>query len=159
MNPAQLTYAYARPISLDDDHNKSARKGVPAATPAVALAVVPEPTPGPGELLVRVAAASVNRGEIRTAARQPAGKVLGWDVTGTVEALGEGVAAFTTGERVVAISPGAGSFAEKVVVPAGWTAPLTDRADLVKIATLPVAGVTAVAAVAVTGRAGPLAWW
>jgi NADPH:quinone reductase-like Zn-dependent oxidoreductase len=88
-------------------------------------------------------AASVNRGEIRTAAKQPPGTVIGWDVAGTVAALGEGVTTFDVGERVVALSPNGGSFAERLVVPAEWTAPLPSACDFVPAATLPVAGVTA----------------
>jgi len=115
----------------------------PAASPALSLADVPEPSPGPGELLLDMEAASVNRGEIRTAAKQPPGTVIGWDVAGTVAALGEGVTTFDVGERVVALSPNGGSFAERVVVPADWTAPLPSACDFVPAATLPVAGVTA----------------
>jgi NADPH2:quinone reductase len=114
----------------------------PSASPALSLADVPDPTPGPGELLVDMEAASVNRGEIRTAGKQPPGTVIGWDVAGTVAALGEGVTTFDVGERVVA--PSGGAFAEKVVVPAEWTAPLPSACDYVTAATLPVAGVTAV---------------
>jgi NADPH:quinone reductase len=115
----------------------------PAASPALSLTDVPEPAPGPGQLLLEMEAASVNRGEIRSAAKQPPGTVIGWDVAGTVAALGEGVATFDVGERVVALSPGGGSFAERVVVPAEWTAPLPSACDFVPAATLPVAGVTA----------------
>src|SRR5918996_1934715 len=92
----------------------------PAASPPLALAEVPEPTPGPGQLLLDLEAASVNRGEIRTAAAQPPGTVIGWDVAGTVAARGEGVSQFDVGERVVALSPSGGAFAEQVVVPASW---------------------------------------
>jgi NADPH:quinone reductase len=116
----------------------------PAASPALSLADVPEPAPGPGQLLLDMEAASVNRGEIRTAAKQPPGTVIGWDVAGTVAALGEGVTTFDVGERVVTLSPSGGAFAEKVVVPASWTAPLPSACDFVTAATLPVAGVTAV---------------
>ena len=115
----------------------------PTASPPLSLADVPEPAPGPGELLLDMEAASVNRGEIRTAAKQPPGTVIGWDVAGTVAALGEGVTTFDVGERVVALSPNGGSFAERVVVPAEWTAPLPSACDFVPAATLPVAGVTA----------------
>jgi NADPH:quinone reductase len=116
----------------------------PSASPALALADVPEPTPGPGQLLLDVEAASVNRGEVRLASRQPAGTVVGWDVAGTVAALGEGVTQFDVGDRVVALNEAGGSFAERVVVPAAWTAPLPDACDFVTASTLPVAGVTAV---------------
>jgi NADPH:quinone reductase-like Zn-dependent oxidoreductase len=44
---------------------------------------------------------------------------------------------------VVALSPNGGSFAERLVVPAEWTAPLPSACDFVPAATLPVAGVTA----------------
>ena len=115
----------------------------PTASPPLSLADVPEPAPGPGELLLDMEAASVNRGEIRTAAKQPPGTVIGWDVAGTVAALGEGVTTFDVGERVVALSPNGGSFAERLVVPAEWTAPLPSACDFVRAATLPVAGVTA----------------
>jgi NADPH:quinone reductase len=116
----------------------------PAVSPALRLADVPEPSPGPGELLLEVEAASVNRGEVRTAARQPPGTVIGWDVAGTVAALGEGVTSFDVGERVVAVSSAGGTFAERAVVPAAWTAPLPSACDFVTAATLPVAGLTAV---------------
>ena len=115
----------------------------PTASPPLSLADVPEPAPGPGELLLDMEAASVNRGEIRTAAKQPPGTVIGWDVAGTVAALGQGVTTFDVGERVVALSPDGGSFAERLVVPAEWTAPLPSACDFVPAATLPVAGVTA----------------
>ena len=115
----------------------------PSASPALSLADVPEPTPGPGELLLDMEAASINRGEVRTAGRQPPGTVIGWDVAGTVAAVGGGVTQFDVGERVVAIAPGGGSFAERVVVPAEWTAPLPAACDFVTAAALPVAGVTA----------------
>jgi NADPH:quinone reductase-like Zn-dependent oxidoreductase len=116
----------------------------PTASPALSLADVPEPAPGPGQLLLGMEAASVNRGEVRTAGKQPPGTVIGWDVAGTVAALGEGVTEFDVGERVVAVSPSGGAFAERVVVPAEWTAPLPSACDFVTAATLPVAGVTAV---------------
>jgi NADPH2:quinone reductase len=116
----------------------------PSASPALSLADVPDPSPGPGQLLVDMEATSVNRGEIRTAGKQPPGTVIGWDVAGTVAALGEGVTTFDVGERVVALAPSGGAFAEKVVVQAEWTAPLPSACDYVTAATLPVAGVTAV---------------
>jgi NADPH2:quinone reductase len=115
----------------------------PTASPALALADVPEPAPEPGQLLIEIEAASVNRGEIRSAGRQPPGTVIGWDAAGTVAALGEGVTQFDVGERVVTLSPGGGSFAERVAVPAEWVAPLPGDCDFVTAAALPVAGVTA----------------
>jgi NADPH2:quinone reductase len=104
---------------------------------------VPEPSPGPGQLLVRMEAASINRGEIRSAARQPAGTVLGWDIVGSVVTLGEGVSGFEVGQRVLAVSPDGGTFAEVAAVPAAWTTPLPSATDPVLASTLPVAGITA----------------
>jgi NADPH2:quinone reductase len=115
----------------------------PSASPALSLADVPEPSPGPGQLLVRMEAASVNRGEIRTAAKQPPGRVIGWDIAGSVVALGEGVSGFEVGQRVLAVSPTGGAFAELAAVPAAWTMTLPSAADPVLAAALPVAGVTA----------------
>src|SRR6266540_6007219 len=71
---------------------------------------VPMPAPGPGEVLVKVAGASVNFADVMvreglnvqygaTAAREQFG--LGADVAGTVAALGEGVTRFATGDPVV----------------------------------------------------------
>jgi NADPH2:quinone reductase len=88
-------------------------------------------------------AASVNRGEIRTAAMQPPGRVIGWDIAGSVVALGEGVGGFEVGQRVLAVSPTGGAFAELAAVPAAWTTTLPSAADPVLAAALPVAGVTA----------------
>ncbi len=116
----------------------------PSASPALALADVPEPSPGPGQLVVRMEAASVNRGEIRAAAKQPPGTVIGWDVAGTVVALGDGASEFHVGQRVLSLSPTGGGFAELVALPVEWTAPLPGTVDSVRASTLPVAGLTAV---------------
>ncbi|WP_328979445.1 NADP-dependent oxidoreductase [Streptomyces canus] len=98
------------------------------STPAVTEVDTPRPTAG--ELLVKVAAASLNGIDIATAAgytqafmehRFPL--VLGQDFAGVVEALGEGAEGFAVGDAVfgVVMKPflGAGSLAEYVTVPAG----------------------------------------
>ena len=65
---------------------------------------LPEPTPAPRDLLVRVSAISVNPVDtkVRRNATPEAGqaKVLGWDAVGTVEALGDEVKGFQVGDRV-----------------------------------------------------------
>ena len=116
----------------------------PSASPALTLADVPEPSARPGQLVVRMEASSINRGEIRTAGGQPPGKAIGWDVVGTVVALGDGVTEFQVGQRVLSLATTGGAFAELVALPAEWTTPLPSSADTVLAATLPVAGVTAV---------------
>jgi NADPH:quinone reductase len=115
-----------------------------SASPPLTLADVPEPSAEPGHVVVRMEAASVNRGEVRTAARQPPGTVIGWDVVGTVVALGDGVNEFQVGQRVVGIAPNGGAFAELVALPAIRTVPLPSSADTVVAATLPIAGITAI---------------
>ncbi|UUU29122.1 NADP-dependent oxidoreductase [Streptomyces sp. CA-210063] len=95
-----------------------------------AVAEVETPRPKAGELLVKVAAASLNGFDLATAAgytqafmehRFPL--VLGQDFAGTVEELGEGVYGFAVGDAVfgVVLKPflGAGSLAQYVTVPAG----------------------------------------
>ncbi|ALV50317.1 NAD(P)-dependent alcohol dehydrogenase [Streptomyces althioticus] len=110
---------------------------------------VPRPEPGPGEILVKVHAFSVNGGEL--AARSGRLRLLlgrrfpkrvGLDFTGEVAALGTGVARFTPGDRVWGVlgrSSGFGSAAEYVTVPADRAGLLPDGLDPVEAAALPVA--------------------
>lgn len=101
--------------------------------------------PGPGEVLVRVAAAGVNRADVLQ--RQghyppPPGTPLwpGLEVSGTVESLGADVdpARWPVGSRVAALLAG-GGYAELVTVPAGLLLPVPDGVDLVDAAGLPEA--------------------
>jgi NADPH:quinone reductase-like Zn-dependent oxidoreductase len=87
------------------------------------------PAPGPGELLVKVHAVSVNR-SLDLWLRQDGGGydvtlpiILGIDPSGTVEETGEGVAGFSKGDRVASILPPlrGGAYAEYAVVPAERT--------------------------------------
>lgn len=77
------------------------------------------PVPGPGQLLLRVRATSLNRGDLLGAIafhRAPQGRPAGVEAAGEVLAMGEGVTEFTCGDRVMA--RGRGCFAEFVVVDA-----------------------------------------
>src|SRR3712207_4580206 len=88
----------------------------PDAPARLALASVDAPVPAPPEALVRVAAISLNRGEVRGSQLAPAGHRPGWDLAGVVEqaaADGSGPAA---GARVVGML-NSGSWAELVAVP------------------------------------------
>lgn len=92
------------------------------------LTSMKRPVPGVGQVLVRVKASGVNPldGKIRAGqaahARQPLPAVLGIDLAGTVEALGEGVSGWLPGDEVYAMAAGIGgvqgSLAEYVVVDA-----------------------------------------
>src|SRR4051812_18731374 len=76
----------------------------PGAIGNVGFAEVPEPTPDSDEALVSVKAFSLNRGEIRRAATQTAGTLIGWDVVGIVEAPARNGSGPAKGTRVVGFS-------------------------------------------------------
>jgi NADPH:quinone reductase len=76
----------------------------PVATGNVVLAEAPEPTSDSDKALIRVKAFSLNRGEIRRAATQDAGTMIGWDVVGAVEAPARNGSGPAKGTRVVGFS-------------------------------------------------------
>jgi NADPH2:quinone reductase len=100
-----------------------------AAVGDLKYGVFPAPEPGPGELLINVAAAGVNypdvlivQGRYQTKPALPF--VPGSEAAGHVAALGEGVEGFAVGDRVIAFT-GSGAFAQQVRVPATqvWRVP------------------------------------
>jgi putative PIG3 family NAD(P)H quinone oxidoreductase len=108
---------------------------------ALVLSEVPDPEPGAGEVLVRVAAAGVNRADVLQ--RQghyapPPGEsdVPGLEVSGTIEALGDGVEGWSVGDEVCALLSG-GGYAELVRVPAGQLLPVPTGVSLIEAAALP----------------------
>jgi putative PIG3 family NAD(P)H quinone oxidoreductase len=110
----------------------------PGGVEALEVVDVERPVPGPGEVLVRVTAAGVNRADLMQ--RQgfydpPPGvtRVLGLEVSGDVVELGEGVGELGVGEHVVALLAG-GGYAEYVAVPAGQVAVAPRGVDLVDAA-------------------------
>ncbi|MFC9471405.1 NADP-dependent oxidoreductase [Nocardia sp. NPDC056952] len=110
-------------------------------------AEVPRPTPGPGEVLVRVVATSVNAadwkvrsGVIRRLGEPPL--VLGLDVSGIVAAVGDKATRFAPGDAVYGMVFG-GANAEYVVAQQNRLARVPVSIDPVHAAALPVAGVTA----------------
>ncbi|MDP9471095.1 MAG: NADP-dependent oxidoreductase [Chloroflexota bacterium] len=124
------------------------------------VAAVPTPQAGPGEVLVRVRAASVNgfdlgvvAGMFRGMMEYPFPVVLGRDFAGTVEAVGEGAARFAAGDAVfgAVADPStlfSRSFAEYVVVPeAPHLARIPAGVDVVQAGALGVAGAAALQAV------------
>jgi putative PIG3 family NAD(P)H quinone oxidoreductase len=105
------------------------------------LADVPDPEPGPGEVLIDVVATAVNRAD--TLQRQgfyapPAGAspYPGLECSGRIAALGNDVAGWQVGDEVCALLAG-GGYAEKVAVPAGQVLPVPAGVGLVEAAGLP----------------------
>jgi NADPH:quinone reductase-like Zn-dependent oxidoreductase len=112
---------------------------------------VPDPIAGSDEVLIRIGAVSLNRGEIRTVARAPEGTIPGWDVAGRVVAPATNRKGPGEGARIAALLRG-GGWAELAVVPTAQAALVPDDVDLEVAATLPIAALTVVRAVDVAGR-------
>ncbi|OLT23603.1 NADPH:quinone reductase [Actinomadura sp. CNU-125] len=105
----------------------------------------PDPEPGPGEVLVDVAAAGVNFIDVyfRTGAYpQPLPYTPGMEAAGTVAAVGPGVDGFAVGDRV-AWSNVQGAYAERAVVPAESVVPVPDGVDPQDAAAVLLQGMTA----------------
>ena len=101
----------------------------------------PVPQPGPGQVLIRVAFAGVNRPDAlqRAGAYNPppgASDLPGLEASGHVVALGDGVTGLTKGDAVCALLPG-GGYAEYVVTPAAHCLPVPQGLDLKQAACLP----------------------
>ncbi len=105
---------------------------------------VPEPEPRSDEWLVKVEAISLNRGEVRGAALAADGTIPGWDVAGTIAGGPE------AGNRVAAML-GGGAWAEYAAVPRTSAAFIPDEVATTVAATLPLAGLTVMRALAVGG--------
>ncbi|BAJ30538.1 NADP-dependent oxidoreductase [Kitasatospora setae] len=123
---------------------------------------LPRPVPGPSQLLVRVRAAGLNPTDWRHRAAKiflpDPPFVLGWDVAGTVEAVGIGVTLFAPGDEVFGMLPyphGVGSHAEYAVGPARAFVRRPDAVDVVQAGALPLAALTAWQALVDTARVRP----
>ncbi|MEU6248962.1 NAD(P)-dependent alcohol dehydrogenase [Glycomyces sp. NPDC047010] len=127
------------------------------------------PAPGPGEVLVRMRATSVNTPDwiavagvpyvLRLSARAK-GAVRGTDVAGTVAALGEGVTALSVGDAVVGTKWGsgfttAGTFAEYTTTAADRLIPKPDALSFTDAAASVMSGMTAYAAMTESFKAAP----
>ena len=111
---------------------------------------VAESVPDRGEAVVRVRAISLNRGEVRRAGMAPAGWRPGWDLAGEVERGAADGSGPRLGARVVGLLP-EGAWAGRVAVPAHALAELPDTVTFSQAATFPVAGLTALHALAKGG--------
>jgi putative PIG3 family NAD(P)H quinone oxidoreductase len=102
---------------------------------------VPDPAPGPDEVIIDVAAAGINRADLlqRQGNYPPppgASPYLGMECSGTVAAVGATVAGWSVGDRVCALLAG-GGYAEKVAAPVGQLMTVPEGVDLVAAAGLP----------------------
>ncbi|RWL49974.1 MAG: NADP-dependent oxidoreductase [Mesorhizobium sp.] len=115
------------------------------------VAEQPDPSPKPGEVLVRVKAAGINPvdGAVRGGFYPLLGEppfTLGWDISGTVAALGAGVREFKVGDDVFGMPhfpKQAGAYAELATAPVDEIAAKPAAIDRARAAALPLAGLTA----------------
>jgi NADPH:quinone reductase-like Zn-dependent oxidoreductase len=106
-----------------------------------------DPEPGPGQVRIRVRAAGLNFAEVMAAqglypdAPKPP-CVVGYEVAGVIDALGEGIRGRAAGERVLALTH-FGGHADVVCVPAAQVLPMPDAMSFEEAAAMPVSYLTA----------------
>lgn len=113
----------------------------PGAADVLQLGEVPRPDPGPGEVLIAVAATGVNQPDIlqrlgRYPAPADASPLLGLEVSGRVVACGPGVVRWSPGDLVCALVNG-GGYAQYVTAPEGQCLPVPSGVSLIDAAGLP----------------------
>ncbi|NBE82179.1 NAD(P)H-quinone oxidoreductase [Micromonospora rubida] len=113
----------------------------PGGPDALVWAEVPDPEPGPGEVVVHVRASAVNRADLlqRQGHYPPppgAPAYPGLECSGVIGAVGPDVTGWAVGQEVCALLAG-GGYAERVVVPAGQLLPVPAGVGLVDAAALP----------------------
>lgn len=120
---------------------------------------VPVPQPKAGEILVRVRAAALNRGELIAdigLVKSGEAKPAGIDTAGEVHAVGEGVVAIKPGERIMGRARGA--FAEYAVMPAHQAIPVPDRLTWEQAAAVPLVFLTVYELLYTYGKLKPGEW-
>jgi NADPH:quinone reductase-like Zn-dependent oxidoreductase len=141
----------------------------------LSLDEVPDPAPGPGEVLVELRAASLNRLDLwvrKGLPSVPKPRILGADGAGVVRALGDGASDFSQGDRVV-INPGLdhgdgritvigehtdGTHCELIAVPAENVYPLPDGLSFEEAAAFPLVFETAYRMLVTKARVEPGEW-
>ena len=123
---------------------------------------VTTPTPGPGEVLIDVAATAVNRADIlqRQGDYAPppgASQILGLECSGVISALGLGVTTVEIGQEVTALLAG-GGYAEQVAVPVGQLMSVPSGLDLVAAAGLPEVACTVWSNIVMTAHLAEGEW-
>ncbi|MEW9898959.1 NAD(P)H-quinone oxidoreductase [Chitinivorax sp. PXF-14] len=122
---------------------RAVRASEPGDASVLRVEAAPVPRPGPGEVLIEVAASGLNRLDLfqRQGSYPPppgASDILGLEVAGTVVAIGQGVGDVAIGDRVCALLQG-GGYADYCVAPAALCLPVPDGWSLVEAASLPEA--------------------
>lgn len=120
----------------------------PGTPDVLRLRDVPDPEPGPGEIRVRVEAAGINRADLlQREGHYPAPDgwptdIPGLEYAGVVESVGDRVAVWTPGDRVMGLV-GGGAYAEHVVVAPDEVLPIPDGMSATDAAAIPEAFITA----------------
>lgn len=134
----------------------------PGGPEVLVVADVPIPEIGPGDVLIEVAAAGVNRADLlqRQGFYPPppgASPILGLECSGQVVAVGSEVATWTVGDEVCALLSG-GGYAQYVAVPAGQVMPLPQGVSLQDAAALPEVAATVYSNLHDVARIRPGEW-
>jgi NADPH:quinone reductase-like Zn-dependent oxidoreductase len=131
---------------------------IPRVGPPEVLEVreAPDPSPGPGEVRIRVAASGINFADLMArmglypdAPKLPC--VVGYEVSGTIDAIGSGVTALAVGDRVLGM-PRFGGYTDVLVLPEGQTFKMPAKMTFEQGAALPVVYVTAYNMMLFTGN-------
>jgi putative PIG3 family NAD(P)H quinone oxidoreductase len=131
----------------------------PGGPEALVVTELPDPRPGPDEVVIDMAATAVNRADtLQRQGHYPpppgASDVLGLECSGVVSAVGPGVDRWSEGDEVCALLAG-GGYAEKVLVPAGQVMPVPEGVDLVTAGALPEVACTVWSTVFMTAALQP----
>lgn len=126
------------------------------STSRMVLGEHPKPEPGPQDLLVKINATALNRADLLQKAGKypvPEGEspILGLEMSGVVEAVGDRVEAFSPGEAVFGLLPG-GGYAEYCVIPEGMAIPKPESLSFEEAAAIPEVFLTAWQALIWEGR-------
>jgi NADPH:quinone reductase-like Zn-dependent oxidoreductase len=139
----------AIPCSAAPDTMKAVRYASHGPASVLKLEDVPKPGAGPGQVLIRVEAAGVNPIDWKLRKGRPGAtfqgepRIPGFDVAGTVAAVGEGVTGYAVGDHVFALLDHLGGYAEYASESAARVAHTPKNLDAVHAAAIPTAGETA----------------